>query len=97
MVPKLGKYDMQPFSTGIGLTQGDLVSPTLFNIIVYALVRATLQEICGHQETHHGFGWLAGEHNICFYTDNGRIAGRYPIWAQAALKTMVRMFERVNL
>ena len=62
-----------------------------------AVVRATLQEIYGPQEAQNGFGWSAGEHNICFYKDDGRIAGRYPIWAQAALTTMVRMFERVGL
>ena len=64
MVSKSGKYYGLPFSTGRGVTQGDPVSSTLFNIIVYAVVRATLQEICGPQEAQHGFGWLAGEHNI---------------------------------
>ena len=72
-------------------------TPTLFNIIVDAVVRATLQDICRPQEAQHGFGWSAGEHNICFYVDDGQIAGRYPIWVQAALTTMVRMFERVGL
>ena len=75
MVPKSGKYYGQPFSMGRGVTQGDLVSLTLFNIIVDAVVRAALQEICGPQESQHGFGWSVGEHNICFYADYGGIAG----------------------
>ena len=49
MVTKAGKYYRQPFSTGRGVTQGYLVSPTLFNSIVDAVVRETLQEICGPQ------------------------------------------------
>ena len=57
MVTKGGKYYGQPFSTRRGVTQGDLVSPTLFNIIVDAVVRATLQEIFGPQEAQQGFGW----------------------------------------
>ena len=58
---------------------------------------ATLQDIYVPQEAPHSFGWLVGEHNIYFYTDDGRIAGRDPIWVQAALTKMVRMFERVGL
>ena len=40
---------------------------------------------------------VGGEHKICFYVDGGRIAGRDPIWVQAALTKMVRMFERFRL
>ena len=61
-----------------------------------AVVRATLQEICGPQEYQHCFGWSAGEHNICFYADDGRIAGKYPIWLQTVMTTLVIMFERVG-
>ena len=62
-----------------------------------AVVRATLQEVCGPQEAQYGFGWLAREHKILFYVDDGQIAGQYSIWLQAAMTTMVRMFEMVGL
>ena len=62
-----------------------------------ALVRETLQEICGLHEAQHGFGWSAGEHYISFYADDGRISGRDPIWVQAVLTTMVRIFVRYGL
>ena len=97
MVTNSGKYYGQPFSMGRGVTQGDPVSPTIFNIIVDAVVRETIQEICGPQEDQHGFGWSAGEHNICFYADDGRISGQYPIWVQAALRKIVRIFVRFGL
>ena len=79
------------------VTQGNPLSPTLYNIIVDAVVRETIQEICGPQEDQHGFWWSMGEHKVCFYTDDGRITGRDTIWVQEALKTMVRMFERFIL
>ena len=97
MVSKAGKYYGRPFSMGRGVTQGYTVSLTLFNIIVDTVFRETLQEICGPQEAQYGFRWLAEEQNICFYADKGRISGRYPIWVQTALTTMVRMFGRVGL
>ena len=97
MVPKSGNYYGQPFITGIGVTQGYPVSTALFNIIVDELFRATLQEICVPQEAQHGFGWSEGEHKICSYADDRRIAGQYPIWVQTELTTMVRNFERIGL
>ena len=38
-----------------------------------------------------------GEKNIVFYVDDGRIAGRKPIWVQTTLMVVVRMFGRVGL
>ena len=38
-----------------------------------------------------------GENNICFYADDGQIAGLDPIWVHTAMMTMVRMFERFGL
>ena len=58
------------------MTQGDLVSLTIFNIMMDALVRAVLLEVFGPYESYHGFGSAAGKRNIIFYADDGRIAGR---------------------
>ena len=44
----------------IGVTQGDSVSMTILNIVVDAVVRADLLEVCVPQEAHHGFGRAAG-------------------------------------
>ena len=66
-------------------------------MIVDAVVRATLQEIYVPQEAQYSFGWLAGEHTICFYEDDGMIARRDTIWVQAVLTKMVIMFDKVGL
>ena len=67
------------------MTQGDPVFPTLFNIIVDSLFRATLQDICGPQEDQQDFRWLVGEHKIFFYEDDRRIAGKYQIRVQVLI------------
>ena len=72
--------------TGKGVAQGDPASPIIFNIVVDAVVRATLELFCVPKEAWHGMGWAAGEHNLIFYTDDGRIDGRDHIWVKEALK-----------
>ena len=76
---------------------GDPVSFTIFNIVVDAVVRAVIMEVCGPQEEHHGFVWAAGNHNIVFYADDGRILERNPIRVQTTPTDMVRMFEIMGL
>ena len=50
VVPKSRNYYRCPFITGGRMKQGDPVSLTIFNIVVYTVFRATLQEVCVPQE-----------------------------------------------
>ena len=69
VVMKAGILFEWTFSTERGETQGDLVSITTFNIVVHAVVRAVMLEVCGPQEAYHGLGWASVEHNIVLYVD----------------------------
>ena len=60
VVPKAGKFVGQPCGMEIGVTQGNPVSPTIFNIVVDAVVRVFQLEVCDPQESHHGLGWASG-------------------------------------
>ena len=42
-------------------------------------------------------GWYAGESNLVFNADDGRISGRYHEWVQDALAMQVDMFLRMGL
>ena len=42
------------FGTGIEVMQGDPTYPMIFNIVVYAVVRAVLEAVCGPQEVRCG-------------------------------------------
>ena len=64
------------------------MSSNIINIVIDAVVRATLLELCGPQEPHNGLGWATGDQDIM------RTAARNPIWVQGTLETLVRMFER---
>ena len=88
---------MASFPHRKGVTQGDLVSPTIFTTVVDALLRAVQLEVCVPQETQNGFRLRSSKNNICFYSDDGRIAGHNPIWVHTGLTAMVRIFERLVL
>ena len=79
---------------GRGVTKWDLVPPTIFIIVVNAVVWDILMEVCGPQESQHGLVWVTGKYGTVFYADNGGIMGRNPIWVQGTLTALVRMFGR---
>ena len=79
------------------MTQGDPVPLEILKIVVNAVVRAFLTEVCVSQEAQHGFIWAVGEHDIVLYMDDSRIAVCNPIWVQTNLTAMVRMFDKVGL
>ena len=78
------------------MTQGDSVSPIFFNVVMDAVVRSVLLEVCGLQEAQHELGWETGEHNIVFYGEYSCIAGHKTIWVQKNLTVVVIMFEGVD-
>ena len=71
MVPKARKLFGKPFRTERGVKQGCPVSPKIFVVVVYAVVREVLMEVCKPQEAQHVFFWAAGKNNIVFYADDG--------------------------
>ena len=86
-----------PCIKGIGVTKGDLFFPTVFNIVLDAVVREVPMKVFGLQEEHHGMGWVSGEHTIFLYVEDGCIATRNLIWVQKTLTTVVCIFKRVVL
>ena len=69
----------------------------IFNIVVDAVLRATLEVVCAPLEAQHGMGWVAGESNLVFYADDRRIGGRDHIWVQDVLTVSVVIFRRIGL
>ena len=85
IVTRAGKFLGKAFGTGRGVTQGDPTSPMIINIVVDAVMRAVLDEVCRTQEAHNGLGWAVEERNLAFYANNGMIAGQEQEWVQDTL------------
>ena len=60
VIPKSENFFGRPFLEERGVTQGYTVSSKIFNIVVDALVRVVLIEVCRPQEAHHGFIMVGG-------------------------------------
>ena len=80
-----------------GVTQGDPLSPTIFNVVVDAVVRhwVTLSVEDAEKRGERG-GW--GRHQAAlFYADDGMVVSSDPRWLQWAFNALVSLFERVGL
>ena len=91
-----GQYYGAPFKGHQGATQGDTLSPTIFNMVVDAVIHhwVTLVEgeDAGTEVFRQVIQWLA----VLFYTENGLLNSPRPARLQEALENLTRLFDRVG-
>ena len=76
------------------MTQGDPLSPTIFNVVVDAVVRHWVNMALEEGEKRGG----EGRHQAAFfYADDGMVASSEPRWLQWAFDALVSLFEQVGL
>jgi hypothetical protein len=97
IVAKASGYHGDPFGATRGVTQGDPVSPTIFNIVVDAVVRCWLSQVCGADAALSGLGYEVKNKCVLFYADDGLLAGRKKEWVQDGFDVLIGLFERVGL
>jgi len=98
VVARQGRYYGDPFDADRGVTQGDIPSPTEFNIICDAIIRAWLNVVCDDGAVAvSGFGTHVSEKGVFFYADDGLLGSRDAEWLQQALDVLVDLFMRLGL
>ena len=76
---------------------GDPLSPTIFNVVVDAVVRHWVQVVLEESEARGELG-QEGRHQAAFsYADDGMAASLDPVWLQGAFNALVGLFDRVGL
>ncbi|MGL4351544.1 MAG: RNA-directed DNA polymerase [Plesiomonas shigelloides] len=85
---KLGRYGRNVIRTDRGVKQGDIPSPTFFNLVVDLVIRA---EEAARLESG------GGDVRVVFYADDGRLGGEDPLLVQASLTRFVDLFARMGL
>ena len=97
MVARAGSYYRKGFKGGRGVTQGEPLPPTIFNVVVDAVVRHWLT-IAAQEAERRGERGREGRHQAAlFYADDGMIALSDPRWLQWAFTQLVGLFDRVGL
>ena len=94
MVARAGQYYGTEFKGERGVTQGDPLSPTIFNVVVDAVVRQWLRLATQEAERWGERGRERRHQAALFYADNGMIASTDPRWLQWAFTILVGFFDR---
>ena len=93
LVPKKGGRYGNHIYTSRGVRQGDIISPTLFNIIVDAILRYERSVI---NRDRQGLGQNQFT-NVRFYADDGAIAGTDAAAVQHSLDSVIEGFARMGI
>lgn len=98
VVARQGRYYGEPFPATRGVTQGDIISPTIFNIVCDAIIRQWINTVSDDgRDPVEGFGLRVEHRAAMFYADDGLLASRSASWLQQALEVLAELFERVGL
>ena len=97
LAARAGRYYGTAFKGERGVTQGDPLSPTIFNVVVDAVVRHWLHIATEEAERRGGRGRERRHQAALFYADDGMVASTDPRWLQWAFTVLVGLFDRVGL
>ena len=78
------------------MTQGDPLSPTIFNVVVDAVVCHLVTLAVEDTEKKWERGEEGRQQASLFYTDDGMLASSDPRWLKRAFNALVGLFERVS-
>ena len=86
------------FGATRGVTQGDPLSPTIFNIMVDAIICCWFSLVLpGGRAEFNGLSESVAEQLALFYVDNGLLASTNAKWLQTALTCLIELFECIGL
>ena len=97
MVARSGGYYGKAFKGERGFMQGDLLSLTIFNVVVDVVVRHWVNGLVDEAEGKEETGRDVRHQSAVFYADNGMVVLSDPSWLQGEFSALVAIIDRVGL
>ena len=97
MVMRVGGYYGTAFQGARGLTQGDLFSPTIFNVVVDAVVRHWVTGVIVGVEERFEPGKEGRHQAVLFCAEYDMVASSDPRWLQCVFNNLAGLLDRVGM
>ena len=97
MVDRAAGYYRTAFGGERGVTQGDPLSPTIFNVVVDAVILHWVNGILEAAEAKGKTGREGRQQSALFYANDSMVVLSDPAWLQGAFTAQVFIFDRVGL
>ena len=97
MIASAGRYYWAAFKGSQGVMQGNLLSPTIFNLVVDAVMRHWVAVMAEGAEERDERGQEGRHNNPLLYEEHGMAAFLDPQCLQGSFITLVGLFDRVVL
>ena len=97
MVARAGYCYYAPFKGHQGVNQGGPLSPTIFNMVLDAVICCWFMLVLVEEAVPDGFGWAVQWPEALFYVDDGLLASPRPAWLQVVLDVLKVLFYRFGL
>ena len=97
MVAKAGGYYGSEFQVFRRVTQGYPLYPTIFNFVVYVVVRHWVEVMVESVDDQNGRRQEGRHQNFLSYAYYGMVASSYLRFLQGGLITLAGLFDRVGL
>ena len=97
MVARAGGYYGTSFKEKRGVTQGNPLSPTIFNVVVDAFFCHWVMGVIADADARGELGKEGRHQAALFYADNGNVDTYDPRWLHGVFNNLVGIFDRVGL
>ena len=95
VLAQAGKYYGATFQGLRERTHGYPLSPTIFNMVLDAVICCWFMLVLVEEAVPDGFGWAVQWPEALFYVDDGLLASPRPFWIQLTLDILMGMFDRL--